>query len=135
MEVKNCRTIHTIEVGQEIYLKPTGNAKSYYAGSMIKGYITRIARKYFYVALGIPSGSEHRFTIDGGDGYDHDNNYGYIPYQSREVYDADVQYNSRMLQIRKYFNSVYSPSNWPSMEAVEQIYTILVRDGKVEESR
>ena len=133
MEVKNCRTIHTIEIGQEIYLKPQGNAKRYSGGAMIKGYVTRIARKYFYVALGIPSGSEHRFTLDGGDGMDADRTYGYIPYQSREVYDADVRYNSQMLQIRKYFTSTYSPSSWPSMEAVEQIYDILVRDGKIKE--
>lgn len=134
MEVKNCRTLKSIEVGQEIYLKPQGNAKRYSGGAMIKGYVTRIARKYFYVALGIPGGSEHRFTIDGGDGYDHDNNYGYIPYQSKEIYNADVRYNSQMLEIRKYFSGIYSPSNWPSMDAVEKIYDILVQDGKIEES-
>lgn len=134
MEVKNCRTLQNVEVGQEIYLKPIRNAARTTGQPMIKGYVTRIARKYFYVALGIPSGSEHRFTIDGGDGMDADRTYGYIPYQSKEIYNADVRYNSQMLEIRKYFSGIYSPSNWPSMVAVDQIYDILVRDGKIEES-
>lgn len=134
MEVKNCRTLSAIEVGQEIYLKPVRNAARTSGQPMIKGYVTKIARKYFYVALGIPGGSEHRFTLDGGNGMDADRTYGYIPYQSREVYDADVRYNGLMLQIRKYFNSTYAPTTWPSMDAVEQIYDILVKDGKLKEN-
>lgn len=134
MEVKNCRTIQSVEVGQTIYLKPVGNAQRVRGDtSILEATVTKVGKKYFYVEGAGIWGREHRFTVDGGDGYDHDRNYGYVPYESLTAYKADLRYNEKMLQLRKYFSSTYTPTSWPSMEAVEKIWEILAAEGKLKE--
>lgn len=132
MEIKNCRTIRNVEIGQEIYLKPVGNARRFSSKTMLKAYVTRLGKKYFYAAIGSPKGNEHRFTVDGGNGYDIENNYGYVPYESEDAYRADVRYNNRMLRIKAYFRDGFS-YEWPPMEIVDKIWDILVESGCIKE--
>lgn len=136
MEIKNCKTLQSVEVGQTIYLKPLGNAKRRVTtDELIKAEVTKVAKKYFYVKGPGIWGGEHRFTIDGADGYDHDNNYGYMPYESLEVYEKEARYDSRMQDLQKYFQHCWPKGwNWPSMEAVDKIWDILASEGLIQET-
>lgn len=51
----------SIEVGQDVVLRPTGNNRRGWDGNPIPGLITKIARKYFYVRVNGYGWSNQRF--------------------------------------------------------------------------
>lgn len=94
-----------MQVGDTVFLKPTGNAVRYYTDDILKGImedeIVKIATKYFY----LKKYSQYKFYINGMHSYDDGNNSGYIAYLSmQEIYneqEAEVLGND----IRKVFGS------------------------------
>lgn len=126
VEIKNCRTLKQVTVGDTLVLRPLGNAAHGGMGA-IQVTVTKIARKYFYVRT--KWCVEYKFPIDGGQFYDQDSNYGYIPYPSKEAYDEDTKADRMLSEIRKYFLSLNS-TKLPNT-AIQDIYRILVDAGEL----
>ena len=132
MEILNCQTIKTVEVGDIVYMRPTGNARFWHGTQIqyVTGTVTKIGRKYFTVNRGhdgIHSGTEEKFTIDGAQCVN-DDNYGYILYGSKEAFDQDTERDQKFSEIRKYFGQSFRRKE-PSYEAVCKIYEIMIEEG------
>lgn len=132
MKVANCKYLKSVEVGQTIYLEPTGNfARMRNTGEPIEAVVTKIGKKYFYVE----SKNSHlwigKFPLDGGDAYSQNSNGGYNVYESEEVFQKKIEMTRKRTVIDNYFRYAYHCGNI-SDEAAEKIYDILSSEGVLE---
>ena len=127
--VKNCKTLASVSVGDRIYLRPLGNAARSRNSAGFYATVTKIARKYFYAET--DGGFEYKFPIDGGEFYDYDQNYGYLPYPSKEAFDDDTETDRQFNVVRKYFSHTYRVDI--SREAIREIYALLEKEGVLKE--
>ncbi len=112
-----------IEVGQEVFLRPTGNNKRSWDGEPIPGQIFKIARKYFYVSVNGHTWSDERFDRKDFSCYDEDGNAGYVIYESEEALRMDMEYETMLLRVRRFFYG-QSGKELP-YESLKQIHEIL----------
>ncbi len=132
VQITNCATIKSVEIGDVVYMVPVGNAKYWHPNQpYVKGVVTKIGRKYFTVDRGfdgIANKREEKFALDGADCVA--DNYGYILYPSEEAVGADQRKEMQLGEIRRYFSSTFGYKRAAiSCEAVEQIYNILKKEG------
>ena len=109
-----------IEVGQEVFLCPTGN----YTHMGMKprlGVITKIARKYFYVDIQSVWG-EAKSEIETFQNVNDDCNSSWVLYPNEESYLEEKRRQEKLQAIREYFR------NWarevPS-EIVNGVYELI----------
>ena len=136
MEVKNCKNLEFVEVGQTIFLSPAGNfARRYPKNTLIEAVVTKIEKKYFYLKSQTDKFVEtYQFPLDGGNTYDHDSNSGYNVFSSREKFMKDAELTRRKTEISAYFNrSAYC--GIISEDAVNRIYDILESEGVLDTMR
>lgn len=112
-----------IEVGQEVFLRPTGNNKRGWDREPIPGKIFKIARKYFYVSVNGHTWSDERFNREDFSCFDEDGNAGYVIYESEEALRMDMEYETMLLRVRGFFYG-QSGKELP-YEALKQIHEIL----------
>ena len=127
IEIKNCMTLKSVEVGDTVYMRPTGNARFWHSKEkLVRGIVTKIGRKYFMVDRGIDgirNQCVERFTIDGAECVN-DDNYGYILYSSEEEFARDTERDQMFSEIRKYFGQSFRKKD-PSYDAISKIYQIM----------
>lgn len=122
------RRTFPIEVGQRVFLVGTGNAESKPA-RLIPGKITKIARKYFYVAgEQYIWGGEAKFDKETFFCYDNNNNFGYDIYPSQEAWEQQLDYESKLYQVR---NALKRYDNKLRYSSLCSIYNLLVNDGLI----
>lgn len=130
MEILNCPTLKNIEVGDIVFMRPTGNARFWHPKQpLVKGVITKIGRKYFTVDRGldgIRNKCEERFTLDGAECVN-DDNYGYVLYSSKEAFDRDTERDQKFSDIRKYFGQSFRKKDL-SYEAICKIHEIMMEE-------
>ena len=126
VKIINCRTLSQVSVGDNLVLRPLGNAAYAKNTAGVPVKVTRIARKYFYAEN--PYGGEYKFPIDGGRFYDYDSNYGYLPYPSQEAFDEDTETDRMLIEIRQYFRNTYRDNI--SSETIREIYRLIEKDKK-----
>lgn len=114
-----------IEVGQEVVLEPTGNYVRIYNEKPQKGRITKIARKYFYVDLG-PRWLA-KFELETFNGYDQDNNAGWIIWPTEEAYNRAKELDKKLEFIRKFFQYRYR-AEAIAPEIVDQVYELITTE-------
>lgn len=129
MQVANCKYLKSVEVGQTIYLEPTGNfSRMRRTGEPIAAVVTKIGKQYFYVE----SKSSHlwidKFPLDGGDAYSQNSNGGYNVFESEEMFHNKIELNRKRKEIDFCFRSMFSCGKL-SDEAVEKIHNILSNEG------
>lgn len=112
-----------IEVGQEVFLRPTGNYRRSWDGQPIPGRIVKIARKYFYVSVNGHTWSDERFDREDFSCEEQDRNAGYVIYESEEAFRQDVEYEVMLRLVREFFSG-RSGKGLP-YEALKQIHAIL----------
>lgn len=122
------RRTFPIEVGQRVYLVGTGNA-AVKPARLITGKITKIARKYFYVeGEQYIWGKEAKFLKDTFYCYDHDNNFGYEIYPSKEAWEHEVDYETKTYQV---LNALKRHDYKLQYSSLISIYNLLVQDGLI----
>lgn len=115
--------------GMTVFLQPTGNNERGWDGEPIRGTVSKIARKYFYVKLDERTWGEERFDRKTFIHDDGDTNGGYIIYPSRKSFERAKEGKEMLYAIRIYFGGwANSP---PSYEALKQIYKILHEEGLI----
>ena len=112
-----------IEVGQEVFLRPTGNNLRSWDGKPVPGRISKIARKYFYVSVNGHTWSDERFDKEDFSCDEQDRNAGYVIYESEEAFRKDVEHETMRLEIGRYFSR--GGGKELPYEAMKQIYDIL----------
>jgi len=114
-----------IKVGQEVFLRPTGNNKRSWDGEPVSGCIYKIARKYFYVSVNGHTWSDERFFIDDYTHDDGDSNAGYEIYENIEAVREAIEYERMLLEIRRYFAGHIGYDNKPPYETLKEIHGLL----------
>lgn len=117
-----------IKVGQLVYLVGTGNA-AVKPPRLIPGTITKIARKYFYVAVEhYIWGHEAKFDKETFFCYNHDNNFGYDIYPSQEAWEQQVDYEEKLYQV---LNALKRYDYELQYSSLCSIHDLLVQDGLI----
>ena len=132
MVIQNCKTLKAVEIGETVYMRPTGNARFWHGTQIpyVTGIVTKIGRKYFTVNRGrdgIHGGTEEKFTIDGAQCVN-DDNYGYILYGSKEAFERDAERERKLCEIKTYFCHSIGVKAL-SYEGVCKVYDILKEEG------
>ncbi|MBQ6519907.1 MAG: hypothetical protein IJI14_14380 [Anaerolineaceae bacterium] len=129
MKVANCKYLKSVEIGQTIYLEPTGNfARMRNTGEPIEAVVTKIGKKYFYVESKNSYLWIDKFPLDGGDAYSQNSNGGYNVYESEEVFRNKIEMSRKRKEIDVYFRSAIYCGKL-SDEAVKKIHNILSDEG------
>lgn len=115
-----------IEVGQEVVLEPIGNYVRWHNGKTRKGRITKIARKYFYVD--ISSTGTAKFELETFNGYDQDNNAGWVIWPTEEAYNRAKELDRKLEFIRDFFRYRYQAET-VAPEVVDQVYELITKEG------
>ena len=113
-----------IQVGQEVFLRPTGNNKRSWDGKPVPGRISKIARKYFYVSVNGHTWSDERFDREDFSCDEQDRNAGYVFYESKEAFRKDVEHEIMRLKICEFFGR--GGGKCLPYEAMKQIHDILL---------
>lgn len=122
-----------IGLGQSIVLRPYGNAR-YYSGDaqMVKGIITGIGRKYFYVNLygtvENPDRNPVKFDKKTLECHHDDCNAGYEVFESEEKLREAVEDEEIVRKIKRFMDY---RANAMSHDVTRQIYDVLVTNGLV----
>ena len=119
----------SIEVGQNVVLRPTGNNRRGWDGNPVPGLITKIARKYFYVRVNGYGWSNQRFLREDFSCDEGERNAGYIIYESEDAFNRDTEYGEMMKEVRKFFSGF--GTNRVSYDALKQIYELLLHEDLV----
>ena len=112
-----------IEVGQEVFLRPTGNNQRSWDGKPVPGRISKIARKYFYVSVNGHTWSDERFDREDFSCDGQDRNAGYVIYESEEAFRRDAECEIMRIKICGFFGG--GGGKGLPYEAMKQIYDIL----------
>lgn len=120
--------IFDIIVGTEVYLRPYQNAARHATHVPIRGIVTKIARKYFYVTIEGHSW-EVKFEKTTFKSVCEDCNSSYGLYPSMEAYNKQVQKERQLAAIEGYFRNF---SKVPlSDNAIRCIYECLMAEGAI----
>lgn len=109
-----------LEIGMEVFLKPTGNI-SRYNKNIRKGVITKIARKYFYVD--IEEYSEQKFDIETLKNINDDCNSAWVLYSSEQEIKDEEERLELLTRVRRYFDWMNNCKL--SLEQVREIVKII----------
>lgn len=124
-----------IEVGQDVFLKPTGNNSRGWNGEPIHGRIVKIARKYFYVFIDGRPLHEDRFDRETFEYDDQDRNAGYIIHSSLDEFYKEAEYIMMLHDLRRYFSDYLGSGgrkdNALAYETVKKIYDLLRHEGVI----
>lgn len=121
IDLKSCRTIKHIHLGQELILVGTGNISKQKPKT---GVVEKIGKKYFYVKVGF--GSE-KFDNDTGLCIN-DYNYGYLLFESEEAYKKYKEADANYHEIYMYFHDNSFFRSKLSFEEIEKIWNIINGD-------
>lgn len=119
------KMIFPIEVGQEVFLQPTGNLASMYSIRLRSGTIVKIARKYFYVKTGAP-GLE-KFEIESFININDDCNSAWVLWPSVAAYEETVELDRKLQYIRRYFQHRYQGNQIPP-EVINAVYAVISKE-------
>lgn len=123
-----------IEVGQDVFLNPTGNNDRGWDGKPIHGRIVKIARKYFYVFIDGRPLHEDRFDRETFEYDEQDRNAGFVVYGSLDAFRKEAEYIMMFHDIRCYFSdhliSGYK-GNALSYDTVKKIHGLLRHEGVI----
>lgn len=116
-----------IEVGQEVFLKPTGNNSRRYDGKLVRGRIEKIARKYFYVLIdGHCTCEDDRFDKETFEYDEQDRNAGFVIYESIAAYCKDTEYEMMLHNVRSFFSNRYGAE--ASYDTLKAIHSLLQQE-------
>ena len=131
MKILNCQTLQNVEVGDVVYMRPTGNARYWHPRQpYVKGVVTKIGRKYFTVDRGLDGVRNtcvEKFTLDGARCVNNDN-YGYILYASQGDFERDTERDQKFSEIRSYCGKSVRNKEL-SYEAICRIHEIMRQEG------
>lgn len=117
-----------IEVGQEVFLQPSGNLARRNINRLDRGVITKIARKYFYVDRG-GRGLE-KFEIESFKNINADCNAAWILWPTEAAYNRSVELQQKLDHIWKFFRYRYH-AGAVTPEVIDQVYDLI----KTEETK
>lgn len=123
--------IFDIQTGQTVWLWPTGNnAYGGKAERYVKGTITQIARKYFYVHIcGQPEQYTERFLKeDFSSACAGDRNAGYLVYPTEEALLNDEKCAKMLKEIRHCMMTFHIEFD---DDEIQQIHAVLKEHGHV----
>lgn len=127
-----------ITVGQEVFLKPTGNNRIRWDGKPLRGSVEKIARKYFYVRIDSRPHYEDRFDRETFEYDEQDRNGGYIVFESLNEFYKEAEYIMMLHSIKEYFSSHLASAYGEktlSYDAVKKIYSLLEQEGVIRPDR
>lgn len=132
------KRVFEIQKGMEVWLEPIGNNARYHK-QPVKGEITSIGRKYFYVSIPhSPHWGNIKFDLEEFRSH-YDDNAGFVLYPSYEAFVSEKTRNGKIreiesaMQYARIHNNIPDVNSIPSCDAIDRIYQILCGEGLVPE--